>query len=180
MIRHALIAAGIAALAAYPAAAQDSSTSVDQQQTAAVTAGTPQEFATKAMVSNMFEIQSSMLALDKSQKDAVRQFAQRMIDDHTKAGEKMKQAAEAEGVTDLPKELDSEHMDKMAKLQDASGDAFDQQYVDMQVNGHQAAVSLFDSFKDEEGELADFAGNTLPTLEEHLSMIKDIDQQMGQ
>ena len=44
----------------------------------------------KAAISNLFEIQSNQLALQKSQNEQVKKFAQMMVDDHTKAGEQLK------------------------------------------------------------------------------------------
>ena len=62
----------------------------------------PAEFAALAASSNMFEIESSNLALAQSQDDTVRAFAQHMITDHTAAGEKMKAAAAKDGITPQP------------------------------------------------------------------------------
>src|SRR3954453_20935582 len=59
----------------------------------------PEEFAEIAASSNMFEIESSQLALQQPVSEKVQQFAQHMIDDHTAAGEKMKSAAEQDGIS---------------------------------------------------------------------------------
>jgi putative membrane protein len=64
------------------------------------------EFVTRAANGNMFEIQSSQAALEKTQNDQVRQFAQKMVQDHTGAGDRLKQAAQGQTV---PTELDQQH-----------------------------------------------------------------------
>src|SRR5690349_10191595 len=85
-IMKVIFAASIAALAFSAAALA--------QEANAVT--TPQEFAAMAAGSNMFEIESSKLALQKASLQPTKDFAQHMIDDHTKAGEEMRAAATAE------------------------------------------------------------------------------------
>ncbi|MWP40130.1 DUF4142 domain-containing protein [Rhodobacter sphaeroides] len=145
-------------------------------QEAAVT--DPGEFAQKAAVSNMFEIQSSQMALDKGVEGEVADFAQRMIDDHTAAGDKMKAAAADAGVS-VPTSMDEEHQSKLDNLEAAEGEAFTTAYVDAQVEGHEKAVQLFEGFSNggEDGPLKDFATSTLPTLQEHEQQIKQISGQ---
>ena len=138
----------------------------------------PQQFAEKAAVSNLFEIQSSELALEKAEAEEVKSFAQKMIDDHTKAGEEMKAAAQADGVSSVPEELDATHKEMMDKLNAASGQEFDQQYVQMQEQAHQEAVTLFKDFSENgsDSKLKEFAAATLPTLEQHHSMVEGLPQ----
>ncbi|MEA5162760.1 DUF4142 domain-containing protein [Cereibacter johrii] len=145
-------------------------------QEAAVT--DPAAFAEKAAVSNMFEIQSSQLALEKGVEGEVADFAQRMVDDHTAAGDRMKAAAESAGV-EVPTAMDEEHQSKLDSLQSAEGADFTTAYVDAQVQGHEKAVELFDSFAKagEEGPLKSFATETLPVLKEHEQEIKSIASQ---
>ena len=135
----------------------------------------PAAFATAAGSSNMFEIESSEVALDKATKDDVRQFAQHMIDDHTAAGEKMKAAAAADGVTP-PAALADKEQAVLDKLQAAEGAEFDAAYIAAQVAAHDEAVALFESFSEngQESALRGFAVETLPTLKEHQSMAHDL------
>src|SRR3954453_3754623 len=95
------------------------------------------EFVTQAANSDMFEIQSSQLALNKAQDEKVHDFAQRMINDHTQASEKLKAAAKGQT---LPTSLDQEHAQKLQQLQQVPADGFTRSYVQMQFEGHQKAV----------------------------------------
>jgi putative membrane protein len=195
MLKH-LVLAGAAATAlltgaalaqdtpAAPAApAADSAMSADAQPPASPdaiqpdTVTDPQQFADKATIANMFEIQSSQLALKQSSRDDIKAFAQSMIDDHTKAAGDMKTAASAQQVN-LPTDLDQAHADMLKKLQAASGDAFDQLYVKMQTDGHVQAVALFKGYAQngQDGVLKDFAGKLLPTLEHHYEMVLQLQQ----
>jgi len=159
-------AAAFALVTAGPALAQTDATNSGTQ--VVVEAHSPQEFATMVAQSNMFEIESSKLALDKSKQDEVRSFAQQMIDDHTKAGEAMKEAAQKASVSETPQKLNAEYQAKMDTLQNASGEAFDEMYWQMQLREHRQAVQLFTQFSQQEGPLAEFAKNTLPALQGHL------------
>lgn len=158
------------------AMAQTSSESTSGTATASV--NSPQEFVEKAAISNMFEIQSSELALEMSENEDIQAFAEQMVEDHTAAGEELKAAVEAQGGDlQVPTELDTKHQDMIDQLSSASGEEFDQMYVEMQTQAHEQAVSLFESYAENgEGELQAFAEATLPTLQEHYEMI----QQMGQ
>jgi len=135
----------------------------------------PAVFADLAASSNMFEIESSTLALDKATGDDVKAFAQHMIDDHTAAGEKMKAAAEKDGVVPPAAMADKEQA-LIEKLQSADGEAFDEAYLTAQTAAHDQAVALFESFSENgrESALASFAAETLPTLEEHQNAVHEL------
>jgi predicted outer membrane protein/sporulation protein YlmC with PRC-barrel domain len=136
-------------------------------------------FVPKVAVANMFEIQSSELALEQAENADVKDFAQRMVDDHTKAGEDFQAALEASGLGITPPDaLDEEHQQKIDELQAASGADFDRMYVDMQVAAHDEAVNLFSGYAEggDNEDLKTFAENTLPTLQEHQEMIRQISE----
>lgn len=160
-----------------PAFAQDAAKPADTAaQSTAMTVTDPQQFADKATISNMFEIESSKVALEMATGDDAKAFAQHMIDDHTKAGEEMKAAAEAQGDINLPAALDAEHQGKVDQLKGLSGEQFDSEYLSMQLAAHENAVALFDDYSKNgaEGELKAFAQKTLPTLQAHLADVQQI------
>jgi putative membrane protein len=129
-----------------------------------------EQFVQKAAVSNRFEIDSSQAALKAAESEDVKAFAQKMVDDHTKAGEELKSAVDEAGAEiEIPNALDQEHEDKLAQLKAATGTEFDQQYVAMQTQAHDQAVELFSAYAEggDNDALKAFAANTLPTLEEH-------------
>lgn len=130
------------------------------------------EFAKAAALSNLFEIESSRLALERSQDQDVRAFAQRMVEDHTRAGVEMKAAAGKDGVFAVPTGLDEAHRRKIEALRGADGPEFDRLYLDMQQAAHQDAVALFDAQAKGEGALARFAQETLPVLRQHREAVR--------
>ena len=77
-----------------------------------------------AALANMAEIQEAQAALNQSQNPAVRQFAQKMVDDHTQAQDQLSQLAQSKGAM-LPTQLDSDDMNAINNVQKQSGSAFD-------------------------------------------------------
>ena len=98
-----------------------------------------------------------------------------MIEDHTLAGENMKAAAEADGITP-PAAMMEKEQSKLEELQSAEGDAFDQAYLTAQTAAHDEAVALFETFSTEgqESALRKFAAETLPTLQAHQTAVHEL------
>jgi putative membrane protein len=132
-------------------------------------------FVTKAANSNMFEIESSKVALEKAKNAEVKTFAQQMINDHTKAAKDMMAVA-----PDAPKKMDAAHMAMVKDLQDASADKFDADYVDAQVKAHDEAVALFTKYSEDaqDPKLKAFAAEKLPVLKMHQEHVKALDAKM--
>lgn len=125
---------------------------------------------------NMAEIQAGQMALEKSKDDKVRSFAQKMVDDHTKAGDQLKQLAEAKGVT-LPTKTDTKHQAEIKKLSALSGDKFDQKYMSQGgVTDHRKTHALLGRIEKQakDSDLKTLAANLMPTINDHWQMAKDI------
>ncbi len=140
----------------------------------AVTHDSPQQFADKAAVANLFEIETSKLAVKMSKNKDVLAFANKMITDHTKAGTAFKAAVgKATGVTAPAEKLDEAHQSKLDDLKGKTGEDFDKAYIDAQQDAHDDAVSLFDSYANngDDAALKAFAAETLPTLKAHKDMV---------
>jgi putative membrane protein len=137
-------------------------------------------FVKEAATGGMAEVQLSKLA-QKSENAEVKSFADRMVRDHTAANEQLTTIAGSLGV-ELPKTLDSEHDRIREKLQTLHGKAFDDQYVHAMVEDHNKAVKLFQQEErtGHDAELKQFAQKTLPTLEEHQKMARQLSQKLAQ
>jgi putative membrane protein len=133
-------------------------------------------FAKKVAASNTFEIKSSELAQERAQSSEVKSFAQQMIADHTKAGNEFKSTLQSANITPPPEEPDAKQKATLSKLSKAKGKAFDQAYVNAQLQAHQEAVSLFRNYSKagKTEPLKNFAAKTLPTLEHHLHMVQGL------
>lgn len=137
-------------------------------------ADSAQDFVDKAASGGMFEVDSSKIAEDKAQDQSVKDFAQKMIDDHGAANAKLKTIA-GEQKLKVPAQLDSKHKSDLDALQNAK-EPVDSSYVQMQRDAHAEAVKLFESYvKDgDNAQLKTFAQETVPTLKMHQQMIEKI------
>ena len=135
------------------------------------------KFLKDAAVGGIAEVELGKLATQKASSDAVKQFGQKMVDDHSKANDVLKQVASQEGVT-VPDSLDSKHQSRVDKLSKLSGADFDRAYVKDQLKDHRKDVSEFKREADNgsNANIKNFAAKTLPILEEHLSMVKDLNK----
>jgi putative membrane protein len=137
-------------------------------------------FLKKALEGSMAEVQMGQLALQKSNDDQVKQFAQRMVDDHGKMVEQMKPAAEQMGVKvpDGPSKGQMKDMDKMKAL---SGDAFDQAYIKDMVKDHKKDDSDFkqEAQSTQNPQLKQMVTQSSQIIESHLKQIQEIAQAKG-
>jgi putative membrane protein len=135
------------------------------------------DFVQKAAMSDMYEVQAGKLAAQKGQSDAVKQFAQQMVDAHTKTTEELSGIVKAKSIkVDLPTSLDSTHQKLIDELNSAAAQDFDKTYADQQVDAHKKAVGLFKKYaaKGDDAEVKQFAEKTLPTIEHHLEEAKKL------
>ncbi|MBX5166887.1 MULTISPECIES: DUF4142 domain-containing protein [unclassified Rhizobium] len=138
-----------------------------------------EDFVTEAAASDMFEIESSKLAVERSQDAATKTFAQQMITDHTKTSEELKALVSGGKVkATIPTAMSSAQQSMLDGLKKLNGDDFTKQYHSDQEDAHEDAVDLFKRYGDE-GENADlkaWAAKTRPALEHHLMMAKDMNK----
>jgi putative membrane protein len=123
----------------------------------------------------MAEVQLGQLAQDKAVSDEVKQFGARMVQDHGKSNDELKQVASSKGIQ-LPTGPDKKHVQNMQKLQKLSGAEFDREYMKHIVDDHKKDVSEFhkQSKSANDPEIRNFAAKTLPTLQQHLKLAQSV------
>jgi putative membrane protein len=137
------------------------------------------QFMKTAMEGDMAEIQLAQLAQQKASSDQVKQFAQRMITDHTRMDAQMKPMAQQFGV-EAPTQLDAKHKAVEAKLQALSGDQFDQEYIKAMVADHSEDDQAFirEEAAASSPDLKSAVTQAEPTIAEHLRMAQQIQKSM--
>lgn len=151
-----------------------------QAQTAD-TANPDIQFAQQAASGGHAEVDAGRMALDKSRRQDVREFAQRMIDDHGKVNTELSLLAQDKHLR-LPQRPVGEDAKALKKLSALSGADFDRAYAAQMVEDHHKVVDAFQREADSGGivPLKTLAGKTLPTLKEHLSMAERLQQSVGE
>jgi putative membrane protein len=191
--RNMLLSAAIAGLVSIGAVAQNSdasstgqSPSTTTQDSAHHAKGTmdngssslnamDRHFVKKAAQGGMAEVELGKLATEKAQSDEVKKFGQRMVDDHSKANDQLKQLASSKGIT-LPSDLDAKDKSTKGRLSKLSGEQFDRAYMKDMVKDHTKDVAEFKkaSSNAKDTGIKSFASQTLPTLEDHLKEAQSI------
>jgi putative membrane protein len=137
-------------------------------------------FMRTASQSSMAEVAHGELATKNASSQEVKNFAQRMVDDHTKAHAELKALASKKQTT-LPAELGPKHQAMQDKLAKMKGEAFDRAYMQHMVGAHTEAVKLFEQ-ESQNGKDTDtraWAAKTLPVVQEHLKLATTINAKIG-
>ena len=135
-------------------------------------------FVRQAALGGQAEVDLAKMAQSKANSPGVRDFAQRMMKDHSKANDELMRLSR--GVNgEIPKQPDPEHATLRAQLQQAKAAQFDADYMAAQVQDHQKTANLLlweISYGQNQG-LTKYAAQMLPVVMEHLDMAK---QQLAQ
>jgi len=177
---------GVAVLFSMSAFAQDSTTPAAQGSTAPAksakssSASMDKKFVTAAAQGGLAEVDLGNVAKQNASNDAVKQFGDRMVTDHSKANDELKALAQQKSWT-LPTEPDSADKSKQARLSKMNGAAFDKAYMRDMVSDHQKDIKEFQKCASScsDPELKAWAAKTLPTLQDHLKMAQDAAKQVG-
>ncbi|MGE0310053.1 MAG: DUF4142 domain-containing protein [Lautropia sp.] len=132
-------------------------------------------FMTKAAQGGAAEVEMGKLAQRNAERDDVRRFGERMVEDHGKANEALARVARAHDMK-LPSTPDSKAKSTMKTLESKQGKAFDRAYMDHMVADHNKDVAAFEKAAKSSGspDVQAFAKDTLQVLEEHRKMARDI------
>jgi putative membrane protein len=134
-------------------------------------------FVEKAAISDMFEIEASKIALERSKVQPVKDFAQMMIDMHGATSAELGPLATAAGVSP-PTALDNDHVAKLDELKNAKVEDFDDKYIDQQTAAHEGALNLMKDYANNGKDTAiqAFAAKTAPAVDDHLMKVKALDK----
>jgi len=142
--------------------------------------GADQRFVIEAAQGGMAEVELGQLATQKAASDDVKKFGQRMVDDHTKANDQLKQVASQKNIT-LPTDIGAKNKATKDHLEKLSGAAFDKAYMTHMVQDHKKDVAEFqkEANSGKDADVKNFASQTLPTLQEHLRMAQETHSKVG-
>jgi putative membrane protein len=147
------------------------------------------------LMAGMTEVKLGELAGQKAQNADVKAFGKMMVQDHTKAGDELKQIATGHNITP-PADLDDDHRDKLERLSKLTGAEFDREYINMMVDDHEATVKALEDRLDKEGtdenprytakkadnpsetQVNGWAAKTIPTVRKHLDRARQLDQKL--
>lgn len=134
-----------------------------------------QTFLKEAAEGGLAEVELGQLAVEKSSNEDVKRFAERMVEDHGKANEDLKQLAAQKGVN-LPSEPNAKQKANKERLSKLSGDEFDKAYMSDMLKDHKTDIAAFEQESDtgKDSDIKKFAFQALPTLREHLKQAESV------
>ena len=133
-----------------------------------------------AAIGGMTEVEAGSRMLIVSTNAYVKRFAQMMVTDHTKAGAELKALAAKKGIA-LPSVLPESNIALIKNIDKFKNDGRNEYYAHMMVEDHQKTIDLFHkAATSKDRALADFARLTLPTLEHHYKMAKELEAKVTQ
>jgi len=137
-------------------------------------------FLMKAEKDNIAEQEIGRFAAEKTQNKDVKDYAQMLVDDHTKALNDLVDLMNKKGMAQ-PNGLPKVEHDAMNKLNGLSGADFDREFINMMVEDHQKAVSEFRQEKDmaQDKDVKSYADNVLPVLEKHLQKAQELQRNLA-
>ena len=148
----------------------------DKEATGKATAS-EKAFIKKAADGGMTEVELGQLAAEKGGSDEVKDFGNRMVKDHSKINDNLKEVAGKMNV-EVPSKISAKHHATIEKMSAMSGAEFDKEYVKAMVKDHEMDVAEFEKAAKEvkNEDLKKFIEDSVPVMKEHLEMIKKFDQ----
>ena len=136
----------------------------------------PGNFLSEAVRDSRAEIQACNLALEKAQNPEVKQFAQRMIKDHSELSTKIEAVAKKKGVS-LPPGISMTQKGRYELLDQTPQSHFDKAFMDHNVSDHKSDVKTFSEEAQEatDRDVKALASEALPQLQTHLRLAEDLD-----
>lgn len=137
---------------------------------------TEQHFLTEAIQGDLAEVNVGKLAQEKGQAEDVKQFGQMLAQDHDDHLKQAEQMAQQLGIT-APNSPNAKQQATHDKLEKLSGSAFDKEFKQAMVKDHQEDIAKYRREAKGKGPLAQFAQQTVPTLEKHLKQAQALGRQ---
>jgi putative membrane protein len=173
----------LSAIGSWAVLAHQDSPATVSTRTAAAKSRAPMgdaHFAKEAAQGGMAEVKLGQLAQEKGANDSVKSFGERMVDDHSKAGDKLKEVTSRENIA-LPTDISAKDQATYDRLSKLDGAAFDRAYARDMVKDHKTDVAAFqkEANTGRDDSLKGFASETLPTLQDHLKQAEEMMKSVG-
>lgn len=137
------------------------------------------EFLGQAVENSLVEIEVADLALHKTENEAIRIFARKLMSDHIKLGHEIVQLCDRKRI-DLPRVVGSEKKAKIQALSSLSREDFDRKFIEHNVKDHETDINMFHHCAEQEDDddIKTLADQGAKMFMEHLDIAKQIEKSM--
>jgi putative membrane protein len=130
-------------------------------------------FLTEAIQGNLAEVQMGQLAQKNGSSDAVKQFGQMLVKDHSESNQEAMSVASSMGVS-APTQPNSKQKATYNRLAKLTGEQFDRAFAKDMVADHKSDIKAFEKEATKNDAAGNFAKDTLPTLRKHLQAAESL------
>lgn len=136
-----------------------------------------QNFVTKAIMANQYEIALAQQAGERSTSESVKAYAQMLVDDHQQVAKDLQEYAEAKGWT-VSTDLGTPHQDLLTSLEGTNSSAYDQAFKDAAIASHEEAIAMYEEAQGNNAitdeSLKTWIADTLSSLKAHLGQAQGL------
>ena len=138
------------------------------------------EFVIEAMQNSMAEIQICEMAIEKSQNEDAKKFAQTMIDEHARLGRELEQLAEKKKL-EVPGKIRPEQKMTADELGSLSGRDFEQRWIQYNIDVHERDTKVFSHYaaEEEDPDIRELARQGADRMRKHLKMAHDVGKKLA-
>ncbi|RPI26703.1 MAG: DUF4142 domain-containing protein [Acidobacteria bacterium] len=137
-----------------------------------------EDFLKGAAINAIGELRLGELAIHRTEKQLIRDFARRMLTAYSQASKEVQELADQKGIA-CPAELDEKHKEMLEGLARLSGHEFDRAYMTEIIASHEAEIKEFEDHgaAGRDREIKKWISRTLPKLREHLQVARETRRQ---
>lgn len=160
-----------------PAGVEHRQPMAGQQGTAEKNFG--QKFVKNAIQCNMFEHEAAKLVSEKAPNEQVKQFAQKLAEDHQQAIEQIKQVAQGRQI-EVPNKMENWQQEKLQTMRELEPETLQNLFLFATVGGHHTNILMhkYAAQKAQENDIKTLATRQIPTLQQHLQQATRLTQQV--
>ncbi len=142
--------------------------------------GTDQQLVAQVAAGNVLEVRLGQTAHNKATNFAVREFGQRMVNEHSSLQKQWMDGARKSGIP-FKADLSPSQVQEFERLNQLSGAEFDRAYMDAMVLGHRTKLSSLQSERNasHSSGIRQLIESTLPIIQQHLTQAQQIASQVG-
>jgi putative membrane protein len=139
------------------------------------------DFLRKAVSGGKMEVELGKLAVERAASETVKEFGQKMVDDHSKANQELMQIINNSNLN-VSEEYLEEHQEHVRTMGARTGIDFDRNYMRLMVKDHMEDIRAFEDAAQNhpDEQVRNWAERTLPVLRQHFDLARQINKMMGE